>query len=78
MTLKDLNFTDFDLVALQEHQRDAILKQLRQDTALLQAHSIMDYSLLVGIHNLDQAAKEQAVSLSQSFCPFLIVLCLHT
>lgn len=51
VTLKDLNFTDFDLVALQEHQRDAILKQLRQDTALLQAHNIMDYSLLLAVHH---------------------------
>ena len=28
----------------------------------LESFRIMDYSLLVGIHNLDQAAKEQAVS----------------
>jgi hypothetical protein len=51
VTLKDLNFTEFDLVALQGYQRDDLMKQLRQDTALLQAHNIMDYSLLLGVHH---------------------------
>lgn len=48
-TLKDLNFTEFDFVALPEAQRTAFLTQLRQDTALLQAHNIMDYSLLLAV-----------------------------
>jgi 1-phosphatidylinositol-4-phosphate 5-kinase len=30
---------------------------------VLESFKIMDYSLLVGVHNLDQAARDKAVSL---------------
>lgn len=40
----------------------ALMKTLQRDCRVLESFKIMDYSLLVGIHNLDIAAKEKAVS----------------
>lgn len=39
----------------------ALIKTLQRDTRVLESFKIMDYSLLVGIHNLDIAAKEKIV-----------------
>lgn len=41
---------------------NALIKTMERDCRVLQSFKIMDYSLLVGIHNLDLAAKEKAVS----------------
>lgn len=41
----------------------ALIKTLQRDTRVLESFKIMDYSLLVGIHNLDVAAKEKIVSI---------------
>lgn len=46
----------------------ALIKTLQRDTRVLESFKIMDYSLLVGIHNLDIAAKEKSVSLGHIFC----------
>lgn len=40
----------------------ALVSTLRRDCRVLESFRIMDYSLLVGIHNLDQAAREDAVN----------------
>ena len=39
----------------------ALVSTLRRDCRVLESFRIMDYSLLVGVHNLDQAAREEAV-----------------
>lgn len=40
----------------------ALIKTFQRDCLVLESFKIMDYSLLVGIHNLDLAAREKAVS----------------
>jgi hypothetical protein len=47
---------------LEAETYNALITTMRRDCRVLESFRIMDYSLLVGIHNLDQAAKEQAVS----------------
>ncbi|XP_059205273.1 phosphatidylinositol 4-phosphate 5-kinase type-1 alpha-like isoform X2 [Centropristis striata] len=61
-TFKDLDFMQ-DMqggLLLEGDKYNAVCKTLQRDCLLLQSFKIMDYSLLVGIHNLDQACQEQA------------------
>ena len=39
----------------------ALIKTIQRDCRVLESFKIMDYSLLLGIHNLDQAAREKSV-----------------
>jgi len=48
---------------LEAETYNALISTLRRDCRVLESFRIMDYSLLVGIHNLDQAAREDAVRL---------------
>lgn len=41
----------------------ALIKTIQRDCRVLESFKIMDYSLLVGVHNLDQAQREKLVSL---------------
>lgn len=61
-TYKDLDFMqDMQEGLLMEGDKySAVCKTIQRDCLLLQSFKIMDYSLLVGIHNLDQACREQA------------------
>ena len=65
---------------LEAETYNALITTMRRDCRVLESFRIMDYSLLVGIHNLDQAAKEQAVSpivlLNTVVCPKLF-FCKH-
>ncbi|KAM4540098.1 phosphatidylinositol 4-phosphate 5-kinase type-1 alpha-like isoform 2-T3 [Odontesthes bonariensis] len=61
-TYKDLDF-DHDMpggLILEGDKYSAVCKTMHRDCLLLQSFKIMDYSLLVGIHNVDQALREQA------------------
>ncbi|CAJ1083348.1 phosphatidylinositol 4-phosphate 5-kinase type-1 alpha-like isoform X2 [Xyrichtys novacula] len=60
-TYKDLDFMqDSQEGLLMEGDKySAVCKTIQRDCLLLQSFKIMDYSLLVGIHNLDQACREQ-------------------
>lgn len=40
----------------------ALTKTIQRDCRVLESFKIMDYSLLLGIHNLDQAQREKMVS----------------
>ena len=53
---------------LEAETYNALITTMRRDCRVLESFRIMDYSLLIGVHNLDQSAKEQAVSF---FFPFL-------
>ena len=44
---------------LEAETYNALITTLRRDSRVLESFRIMDYSLLVGIHNLDLAAKEE-------------------
>lgn len=39
----------------------ALVKTIQRDCRVLESFKIMDYSLLVGVHNLDQAQRDKAV-----------------
>ncbi|GFN81231.1 phosphatidylinositol 4-phosphate 5-kinase type-1 alpha [Plakobranchus ocellatus] len=60
-TLKDLDFMENhpDGLSLEKDTYDALIKTLQRDTRVLESFKIMDYSLLVGIYNLDLANKEK-------------------
>ncbi|KAH8849519.1 Phosphatidylinositol 4-phosphate 5-kinase type-1 alpha [Schistosoma japonicum] len=60
-TLKDLDFISNhpDGIWLEAETYDALLKTIERDCLVLKSFRIMDYSLLLGIHNLDQAKRER-------------------
>ncbi|CAG5117472.1 unnamed protein product, partial [Candidula unifasciata] len=59
-TLKDLDFMENhpDGLILEKDTYDALVKTLQRDCRVLESFKIMDYSLLIGIYNLDQAKNE--------------------
>jgi 1-phosphatidylinositol-4-phosphate 5-kinase len=58
-TLKDLNWLRRNLhLEFGPTKKDAFVTQMQKDVALLQRLKIMDYSLLVGIHDLDRGNEE--------------------
>ncbi|XP_058474553.1 phosphatidylinositol 4-phosphate 5-kinase type-1 alpha-like isoform X1 [Solea solea] len=60
-TFKDLDFLQDtpEGLLLEGDMYNAVCKTIQRDCLVLQSFKIMDYSLLVGIHNLDQACLEQ-------------------
>ncbi|KAL4894234.1 hypothetical protein BDV59DRAFT_16156 [Aspergillus ambiguus] len=59
-TLKDLNWVRRDRqIQCGPSKRDFFLAQLERDVALLKRLKIMDYSLLVGIHDLERGNEEK-------------------
>jgi 1-phosphatidylinositol-4-phosphate 5-kinase len=46
---------------LEQETYNALISTLRRDCRVLESFRNMDYSLLIGIHNLDMAAKEELV-----------------
>uniref|UniRef100_A0A8C7M4A7 Phosphatidylinositol-4-phosphate 5-kinase type 1 alpha n=1 Tax=Oncorhynchus mykiss TaxID=8022 RepID=A0A8C7M4A7_ONCMY len=60
-TFKDLDFIQDlpDGLLLETDNYNALSKTIQRDCLLLQSFKIMDYSLLVGIHNLEQASRER-------------------
>jgi len=61
-TYKDLDFLDLlpDGVLLEPETYTALISTMRRDCRVLESFKIMDYSLLVGIHNMDQSAREKS------------------
>jgi 1-phosphatidylinositol-4-phosphate 5-kinase len=58
-TLKDLNWLRRNLhLEFSGQMKELFVEQMRQDVALLQRLHIMDYSLLVGVHNIGKGNKE--------------------
>uniref|UniRef100_A0A3Q3W7A1 PIPK domain-containing protein n=1 Tax=Mola mola TaxID=94237 RepID=A0A3Q3W7A1_MOLML len=60
-TLKDLDFIQDlpDGLLLEADNYNALCKTIQRDCLLLQSFKIMDYSLLLGIHNMDQACRDR-------------------
>uniref|UniRef100_A0A8C5GDU7 Phosphatidylinositol-4-phosphate 5-kinase, type I, alpha, b n=1 Tax=Gouania willdenowi TaxID=441366 RepID=A0A8C5GDU7_GOUWI len=58
---KDLDFIQDipDGLQLEADNYNALSKTIQRDCLLLQSFKIMDYSLLMGIHNMDQASRER-------------------
>lgn len=67
-TYKDLDFMELhpDGISLEQETYNALMKTLQRDCRVLESFKIMDYSLLVGVHNLDLAAKEKQEKLRDS------------
>uniref|UniRef100_A0A8C2NDF0 26S proteasome non-ATPase regulatory subunit 4 n=1 Tax=Capra hircus TaxID=9925 RepID=A0A8C2NDF0_CAPHI len=66
-TLKDLDFLQDipDGLFLDADMYNALCKTLQRDCLVLQSFKIMDYSLLVSIHNIDHAQREPLGSETQ-------------
>lgn len=62
-TYKDLDFLEEhkDGLILDEKNYDNIISSLRRDCLILQSFGIMDYSLLLGIHNLEKEKVNSAI-----------------
>ncbi|SLM37097.1 phosphatidylinositol-4-phosphate 5-kinase its3 [Lasallia pustulata] len=59
-TLKDLNWLRRNLhLELGQQKKHLFIQQMERDVALLQRLKIMDYSLLVGIHDLNRGNEEK-------------------
>ncbi|KAM4551228.1 LOW QUALITY PROTEIN: phosphatidylinositol 4-phosphate 5-kinase type-1 alpha-like [Odontesthes bonariensis] len=58
---KDLDFIQEmpDGLLLEADNYNALCKTIQRDCLLLQSFKIMDYSLLMGIHNMDQTSRER-------------------
>jgi 1-phosphatidylinositol-4-phosphate 5-kinase len=52
-------------ISLEADTYNALIKTIERDCRVLESFKIMDYSLLLAIHNLDLAAKEEAKTLIQ-------------
>ncbi|XP_050537040.1 phosphatidylinositol 4-phosphate 5-kinase type-1 alpha-like isoform X2 [Daktulosphaira vitifoliae] len=60
-TFKDLDFKEHhpDGIFLESDTHAALLKTMQRDCRVLESFKIMDYSLLVGVHNVDLAQREK-------------------
>ncbi|CAH8439060.1 unnamed protein product [Dicrocoelium dendriticum] len=70
-TLKDLDFRERNPhgIWLEAETYDALIKTIEQDCLVLESLQIMDYSLLLGIHNLDRAKRERVVHEMSTLTP---------
>nr|XP_034838450.1 phosphatidylinositol 4-phosphate 5-kinase type-1 alpha isoform X12 [Maniola hyperantus] len=61
-TYKDLDFMEHhqEGIFLEADTYTALIKTMQRDCRVLESFKIMDYSLLVGIHNLDEAQREKS------------------
>ena len=71
-TFKDLDFMEMypDGITLQPETHKKLIDTIERDCMVLESLSIMDYSLLIGIHYLDKNGSEEknSKSLARSAC----------
>ncbi|XP_050301182.1 phosphatidylinositol 4-phosphate 5-kinase type-1 beta isoform X9 [Anthonomus grandis grandis] len=67
-TYKDLDFMEHhkEGIFMESDTYNALMKTIQRDCRVLESFKIMDYSLLLAIHNLDQAQKEKMEKKSQT------------
>ncbi|KAL5287819.1 PIP5K1B family protein [Megaselia abdita] len=63
-TFKDLDFMDHhpNGIFLEADTYQALIRTMQRDCRVLESFKIMDYSLLLGVHNIDMAMKEKQES----------------
>ncbi|VDD80918.1 unnamed protein product [Mesocestoides corti] len=68
-TLKDLDFKERhpDGIWLEADTYDALMKTIERDCRVLESFRIMDYSLLLGVHNFDQAERDRVSTSMREF-----------
>lgn len=65
IALKDLDFLeDGEAIELSSEQKEMMIQQIEKDVGFFQGNHIIDYSLLVGIHNINNESKQFFVPLS--------------
>ncbi|XP_037326153.2 phosphatidylinositol 4-phosphate 5-kinase type-1 gamma isoform X2 [Pungitius pungitius] len=66
-TFKDLDFMQDlqDGLLLDQDTYSALVKTLQRDCLVLESFKIMDYSLLLGVHNMDQAERDRQLEGTQ-------------
>ncbi|XP_014262090.1 phosphatidylinositol 4-phosphate 5-kinase type-1 alpha isoform X13 [Cimex lectularius] len=66
-TYKDLDFMDHhpEGIFLEADTYTALVKTIQRDCRVLESFKIMDYSLLVGVHNLDQESRDRSKDLAE-------------
>ena len=62
---------------LEAETYNALISTLRRDSRVLESFRIMDYSLLVGVHNLDLAAKEEVSTVQFQFSSLRSIVFYH-
>ncbi|CAG9136251.1 unnamed protein product [Plutella xylostella] len=67
-SFKDLDFMEHHTegIFLEADTYTALIKTMQRDCRVLESFKIMDYSLLVGIHNLDEAQREKSSAREQA------------
>ncbi|KAK2704330.1 hypothetical protein QYM36_016656 [Artemia franciscana] len=62
-TFKDLDFMEIhpEGILLESETYDALMKTMNRDCRVLESFKIMDYSLLVGVHNVSKARNEPVI-----------------
>ncbi|XP_066918861.1 phosphatidylinositol 4-phosphate 5-kinase type-1 beta-like [Clytia hemisphaerica] len=67
-TLKDLDFSQIypNGITLDHETYDAVIKTISRDVRVLESFSIMDYSFLLGIHNIEQSVRDRKMSSPQT------------
>ncbi|KAJ8962704.1 hypothetical protein NQ318_001101 [Aromia moschata] len=67
-TYKDLDFMEHhpEGILMEADTYTALVKTIQRDCRVLESFKIMDYSLLLAIHNLDQAQRERMEKKSQT------------
>ncbi|CAJ0572419.1 unnamed protein product, partial [Mesorhabditis spiculigera] len=71
-TLKDLDFNNSHPnggINLEPSAYEALMQTMQKDCLVLESFKIMDYSLLVGIHNVDESAAQRRESIDQGEGP---------
>ena len=65
-TFKDLDYLELlpEGLLLEPDTYHALCKTMERDCRVLESFKIMDYSLLVGVHNIDMASKEREEALA--------------
>lgn len=69
-TVDRSNFPTTGGILLESHIYEELIGTLHRDCRVLQSFEIMDYSLLVGVHNYDQSLQEMSNGVKSKFIPF--------